>query len=146
MPNTVISLTLRASDRLRGWLLAGHAFPFLLLLYLYPQWINLLLIIPVIYFWHRSKKIFGLMGLPCDIRGIAFADGQWTLTLYSGTSLPVELISSIGFYRFWLFLLFRDENGEIYRAFIVDDSTDQGSFRKLRVLLSFVSKKAGFRF
>jgi len=146
MPSTVISLTLRASDRLRGWLLASHVFPFLLLLFLYPQWVNLLLIIPVVFFWHRSKKIFGLMERPCDIRGISFTEGQWTLTLHSGVSFSVELISHIGFYRFWLFLLFRDENGEIYRAFIAGDSTDKNSFRKLRVLLSFVSKKAGFRF
>ncbi|MDX1397141.1 MAG: protein YgfX [Oceanospirillum sp.] len=146
MPSTAIFLTLKASEQLRGWLIASHVFPLSLLFWLRPEPLSLLFLLPAFFFWWQAHKALGLSGRGDDISGIAFSDDRWTLKRVSGETLPVDLVSSSGFYSVWLLLVFRDDDRKTHRVFVARDSTDEQSFRKLRVLLRFISKRAGFRF
>lgn len=146
MPKTVICLTLRASDWLRGWLIASHALPLFFLCLHRPEPLSFLFAIPAFLLWRRSMRLLGLAGLPDDVIEIKFDDDHWGLTLRSGERLVVDLHHNSGFFSFWQFLLFKSEDGKLYRVLVFRDSMDPESFRKLRMLLRFRKKNAGFRF
>lgn len=146
MPNTAISLTLRASERLRGWLIVSHLLPLLFLIIHRPEPFSLLFAVPAFWLWRRSVRLAGLSGAPDDIAAVHFKDEQWGVTLVSGQKRVVDLHYATGFYRYWQFLLFKDDVGKMHRTLIVSDSTDSDSFRRLTVLLRLRKKNAGFRF
>ncbi len=146
MPKTATCLTLRASDWLRGWLIASHVLPLLFLCFHRPEPLSFLFAIPAFLLWRRSMRLLGLAGQPGDVVEIKFDDGLWGLTLRSGERCTVDLHHASGFYSFWQFLVFRDEKGHLYRLFVARDSMELECFRELRVLLRFRKKNAGFRF
>ena len=146
MPKTATCLTLRASDWLRGWLIASHVFPLIFLCLHRPEPLSFLFAIPAFLLWRRSVRLLGLAGLPDDVVEIKFDSECWSLFLNSGECVVVDLHHTSGFYSFWQFLIFKDEKGRLYRLFVARDSMDRESFRRLRVLLRFRKKNAGFRF
>lgn len=146
MPSMAISLTLKASDWLRGWLIASHVLPLFFLFLHRPDFLSLLFIAPAFLLWKRSMRLLGLSGLTDDVVEIRFDDDRWGLMLRSGEHKSVYLHQAIGFYRFWQFVVFRDESGKLYRVLVFWDSTDVESFRRFRVLLRFIVKDTGFRF
>jgi len=146
MPSTVICLTLRASDWLRGWLIASHVFPLIFLCLHRPEPLSFLFAIPAFLLWRRSVRLLGLAGQPDDVAEIRFDGECWSLSLNSGERVVVDLHHTSGFFSFWQFLIFKGESGKFYRVLVFRDSMDTESFRKLRVLLRFRKKNAGFRF
>lgn len=146
MPNTAICLTLRASDWLRGWLIASHVLPLIFLCLHRPEPLSFLFAIPAFLLCRRSIRLLGLAGLPDDVADIKFDGECWSLSLNSGVRVAVGLHHTSGFFRFWQFLIFKGESGKPYRVLVFRDSMDTESFRKLRVLLRFRKKNAGFRF
>lgn len=146
MLNTVTCLTLRASKGLRGWLIASHALPLILLCLHRPEPLSFLFTVPAVLLWWQSSRALGLFNQPNDIVTICSDSETWLLTLRSGERYPMDLYYASGFYSFWQFLIFKDEKGRLYRLFVARDSMDRESFRRLRVLLRFRKKNAGFRF
>jgi len=132
-----IFLTLKASNRLRGWLVASHAIPSCLVFYHAPLVISLPFFILVLVTGRYAWCQFGLSGRGETISTIAFHGADnWCLIFSSGEQKEVALLRAAGLSHYWKMMVFIDGRGKSYRVFICSDSTDTESFRRLRLLLN----------
>jgi|UPI0003FB8EA8 hypothetical protein len=121
MPKTAIFLTLKASKRLRGWLIVSHVVPFCFVFLQSSLVVSSVFFVLALATASHAWVKFGLSTRSSNITTLAF-DDHWYLGFGSGVKRKVALLQASSFSRFWLLLVFVDADGKTYRVFICSDS------------------------
>lgn len=144
MPNTAICLTLRASKRLRGWLLLSHTLPLCFIAYQASLTVTLTFAVLALILFYQAWQQLAMPVFAEHVVALERKGDGWLLRFSSGAQRDAALLTSTGFRRFWLLLVFVDAGGRSYRVPIWSDSTDAEGFRRLRVWLNLQAETGTF--